>query len=55
MIAFPLMLVILVVVFAFIFGGKTLTEKLFSSFKSAAEGAVANVTRSAASSMLKKS
>jgi ABC-type dipeptide/oligopeptide/nickel transport system permease subunit len=53
-IALPLTLILVVVVLAFVFGGKTLTEKLLSGVKSAAEGTIANVTRSAASSLLKK-
>lgn len=53
-IALPLTIILVVIIAAFIFGGKTLTEKIFSSVKTAAEGAVANVTRTAASSILKK-
>jgi hypothetical protein len=53
--AIPLTLVLLLVVLAFVFGGKTLTDKLFGAVKNATESAVANVTRSAASSILKKS
>jgi ABC-type dipeptide/oligopeptide/nickel transport system permease subunit len=53
-IALPLTLILVVIVLAFVFGGKTLTERLLSTFRSATEGAVANVTRSAASSLLKK-
>lgn len=55
MLAVPLTIILLLVVLAFVFGGKTLTDKLFGAVRSAAEGAVANVTRSAASSILKKS
>ena len=53
-IALPLTLILLVIVLAYFFGGKTLAEKLLSTARSATEGAVANVTRSAASSLLKK-
>ena len=55
MIAFPLTVVLIAVVLAFFFGGKTLADKLFGAVKNATEGAVANVTRSAATSILKKS
>ena len=55
MIAFPLTVVLIVVVLAFLFGGKALTDKLFGVVRNATEGAVANATRSAASSILKKS
>ena len=55
MLAIPLTLVLLLVVLAFVFGGKALTDRLFGAVKDAAEGAVASVTRSAASSILKKS
>jgi len=54
MLAFPLTLVLMVIVLAFFFGGKPLLDKLFGVAKDAAEGAVASATRSAASSILKK-
>jgi len=53
--AIPLTLLLLLVVLVFVFGGKSLTDKLFGAVKTATESAVANVTRSAASSILKKS
>jgi ABC-type dipeptide/oligopeptide/nickel transport system permease subunit len=53
--AIPLTLILILVVVAFMFGGKTLTDRLFGAVKTATESAVANVTRSAASSILKKS
>ena len=53
--AVPLTLVLVLVVLVFFFGGKSLTDKLLGAVRSSAEGVVANVTRSAASSILKKS
>lgn len=55
MLAFPMTLLLLLVVFAFFFGGKPLLERLFGMAKSAAEGAVQSATRSAASSVLRGS
>lgn len=55
MLAIPLTIILLLIVLAFFFGGRALTDRLFGAVRSAAEGAVANVTRSAASSILKKS
>ena len=55
MIAFPLTVVLIAVVLAFFFGGKSLADKLFGAVRNATEGAVANATRSAATSILKKS
>lgn len=55
MIAFPLTVILIAVVLAFVFGGKTLTDKLFGAVRTATEGAVANATRSAATSILKSS
>jgi len=54
MIALPLTLIFVVVILAFVFGGKTLTDRLLGTLRSATEGAVASVTRTAASSLLKK-
>jgi cobalamin biosynthesis protein CobD/CbiB len=54
MLAIPLTLILLVVVLAFVFGGRSLLDKLFGAARQAAEGAVAGVTRSAASSMIRR-
>lgn len=55
MLAIPLTLILLLAVLAFVFGGKSMLEKLFGVVKDAAEGAVSTATRSAASSVLRKS
>lgn len=53
-IALPLTLVLVIVIFAYLFGGKALIDKLLSAARTTTEGAVSNVTRSAASTILKR-
>lgn len=54
MIALPLTVIIVVVVMAFVFGGKSLTQRLLSGVKSATSGAIGNATRAAASTILRQ-
>lgn len=53
MIALPLTLLLVVVVLVFVFGGKGLAEKLLGTARTATEGLVSNVARSAAGSLIK--
>jgi len=54
MIALPLTLALVIIVVAFVFGGKSLTQRLFGQVQNAASGLIGNATRSVAGTILRQ-